>query len=292
MDISIDKTATMIPHRVARRIQKYRERLFSHNYDFSGFDPPLRLTLSLVSRWGPGDKFENIRKKSLSMNLVTIGEGVYEQNGHRGTVKPGQVFLAHRGANQVFKTGRTGYLHKRSILVEGRALEAILRATGLIDHDVVTPLAPGRVIALYRQSYRLLRMKPADFLVRQSALAYEIILELARSMLPEYPVEIRAAVDYMAGNISRPVTVEDIARSTGVSVRHCTRLFQKHFRLSPVRFFTNQKMTIAEQMLTNTSMPVKQVAAAVGYEDPYHFSLNFKKHFGRSPKHFRETRGR
>jgi AraC-like DNA-binding protein len=49
-------------------------------------------------------------------------------------------------------------------------------------------------------------------------------------------------------------------------------------------------MNKAVEFLNDPNLLVKQVAAAVGYADPYHFSRTFKKTFGVSPKGLRSYR--
>ena len=50
-------------------------------------------------------------------------------------------------------------------------------------------------------------------------------------------------------------------------------------------------MTHARTFLEDFEVPVHFVASSVGYEDALQFSKMFKKHFGVSPKTFREKNG-
>jgi len=47
------------------------------------------------------------------------------------------------------------------------------------------------------------------------------------------------------------------------------------------------KLNKAASLLLTSSRPVHEVAAQVGFEDPYHFSRNFKKFHGLSPRNYR-----
>src|SRR5688572_25268743 len=101
------------------RIQKYREQVYTHAHDHHPALPPTRVTIALVSRWGPGDCYERFNRQVLSFNFVTKGNMSFWQENKSGTVTPGQLFIAHKGKSQRFETGDAGFLHKRSILVEG-----------------------------------------------------------------------------------------------------------------------------------------------------------------------------
>ena len=270
------------------RIQRYREGYASHLYKHDQFDPPLKIVTAVVSRWGPGDKFEYVRKKVTSLNLVTLGNACFRQNGRSGTVASGEFFLAHRGSDQCFKTGSAGFLHKRTLLVEGALLDSFMRTTGLSDRDVVKPHDLRHAMGLVRRSYGLLHSKPEGFVLELSNLAHCVLLELARSIAVGYPLPVQSTIEYLRRNLDRPLTLKAMARESGLSVRHFSRLFSEATRMSPSAFFAALKMELAENMLVNSGMSVKQIAGALGYEDPFHFSLQFKRHAGVSPKKFRD----
>ncbi len=48
-------------------------------------------------------------------------------------------------------------------------------------------------------------------------------------------------------------------------------------------------MSIAERLLRDTVLPVKEVATQLGYEDAHYFSGLFKKEKGVSPAAFRKN---
>lgn len=58
---------------------------------------------------------------------------------------------------------------------------------------------------------------------------------------------------------------------------------------SPQQFLVNLRMEKAVGMLKNTDLPVNQIAAQVGYENPLTFSKIFKQRYGISPKNYRES---
>src|SRR6185295_20239044 len=106
-----------------KRAQKYKQQRYReqvcHSHDHHSSLIPLRVTIALVSRWGPGDFYERVKRQVLSLNLVTKGNMIYRQGTKRGTVSPGELFIAQSGRDQRFETGDSGFLHKRTILVEG-----------------------------------------------------------------------------------------------------------------------------------------------------------------------------
>jgi len=271
------------------RVQRYRESYTSHTYAYERFDPPLKVVGAVLSRWGPGDRFHRVRRPNLSLNLVTLGSASYRQEGRTGTVVEGQAFLAHPGRGQRFETGAAGFLHKRSVIMEGAGLDPLLRSTGLSDVDVVTPSSAPALTALFRRVFRVLRDKPPGFVADLSKAAYEILLECARSVAPDYPAPVADAMRFIRQNLMRRITLGDISAQARVSTRQCNRLFNRHMGISPIAYVISQRMSTAASVLLNTTLTVKAVAAMVGYDDPFRFSLHFKQRYGVSPMHYRRT---
>jgi AraC-like DNA-binding protein/mannose-6-phosphate isomerase-like protein (cupin superfamily) len=92
---------------------------------------------------------------------------------------------------------------------------------------------------------------------------------------------------YMTERLDQPLTLEELARHTGVSRQHLIHLFKQETGVPPIEYFLRLKMRKAAQLLHLTGMSVKEVAAAVGIDDPYYFSRLFRKRMGCSPSSFR-----
>ncbi|MBD3239643.1 MAG: helix-turn-helix domain-containing protein, partial [Chitinivibrionales bacterium] len=269
------------------RVQRRLERFRGVNYEYARIDPPVKIIGSVLSRWGPGDKFERARRDNVSLSLVTVGSARYRQQGREGDILTGEVFIAHRPGGQLFETGGAGILHKRSLMFDGRELDAVIASLGLSEHDRIKPHAPRRMISLFRDANRLFRAGPPSLGIELSTIAWEILLRCAESITTDLPPALTRAVEYTRRNIHLPLRVVDICRAAGISQRHCTRLYQRHLGCSPIAFYLQQKMAVAESMVANTTLSSTQIAAALGYEDPLYFSAQFKKFHNLSPSHYR-----
>jgi len=269
------------------RVQRYQEQVYTHSHEPHPARSPTRVTIALVSRWGPGDCYERVNRQVLSFNLVTRGNMTFWQGNKSGTVAPGELFIAHKGKNQRFETGPAGFLHKRSILVEGIGFQALMQATGLTEIDHVTFENPSRVIKLFRICYRLMREKPSGFASEMSLLVYALINECCYSTATKHPPAVRAAIEFMEQNLKSNPSLPAIAAAAGLSVRNCIRLFRKHLHDSPLSFFISLKINVAKAMLIHSALSIKQIGMEVGYEDQFHFSAQFKQRTGQSPRAYR-----
>jgi AraC-like DNA-binding protein len=97
-------------------------------------------------------------------------------------------------------------------------------------------------------------------------------------------------ISYMKAHLSQPLQVPKLAAMVNVSPSHFFALFKRHTGFSPIDFFIRLRMSRARELLDHTSSSVKEVAAALGYDDPFYFSRVFKAVYAISPGLYRQRR--
>lgn len=65
-------------------------------------------------------------------------------------------------------------------------------------------------------------------------------------------------------HLDRPLTLTDLARHAGVSVRTLTRRFHAESGVSPLQWLLHQRVERAKELLETTTLPLDQVARACG----------------------------
>jgi AraC-like DNA-binding protein len=87
---------------------------------------------------------------------------------------------------------------------------------------------------------------------------------------------------------SDDITVEDIADHIGLNRSYFGKLFKKETGQTPQAFLINYRMVKACEYLVQSNMSVADVASAVGYNNPLHFSRAFKNVYQISPLNYRK----
>ena len=85
-------------------------------------------------------------------------------------------------------------------------------------------------------------------------------------------------------------TVTELARLTGYSVYHFTRLFAAVAGMSPKEYLSLRILSEAAKKIATTTVPLFAVARLSGFRDYETFSRAFKKHFGVAPSRVREAK--
>jgi AraC family transcriptional regulator of adaptative response / DNA-3-methyladenine glycosylase II len=74
-----------------------------------------------------------------------------------------------------------------------------------------------------------------------------------------------------------------IAQRLGVTDRHLRRIFQRRHGVSPVAWLATQRLLLAKQLLTDTTLPVTEVALACGFGSLRRFHAAFAERYRLSP---------
>ena len=98
--------------------------------------------------------------------------------------------------------------------------------------------------------------------------------------------------ELMEANIERPLSLERIARATGLSRRQIERLFKRHLNCVPKRYYLEMRLKRARELLLQTAMPIMDITTACGFQSPPHFSKCYRNQFGHPPSAERHARTR
>jgi AraC family transcriptional regulator, regulatory protein of adaptative response / DNA-3-methyladenine glycosylase II len=85
--------------------------------------------------------------------------------------------------------------------------------------------------------------------------------------------------------------IDRLARRLGVSDRHLRRLFDAHLGLSPLQYLLTRKLLTAKQLLSDTGLPMSQVALASGFASQRRFNAAFLAHYRLQPSRMRMQPG-
>lgn len=98
-----------------------------------------------------------------------------------------------------------------------------------------------------------------------------------------------ALEEYIAANLTEELSVELLCKEFGISKTSLYLLSQEHFGTGITLYIRQKRMEKAMRLLEEKTMPVSNVAQAVGYMDASYFSRVFRQYTGTAPTKWRKA---
>ncbi|MFC9692352.1 helix-turn-helix domain-containing protein [Kribbella sp. NPDC056951] len=237
--------------------------------------------------------------------LAYSGSGRFNNGTVQYDVVPGSVFLARPGDVHEIESSRAeplgiafwGFTFRPGSDEPGW-WSGLTRADGPVVSERVGVL-PQVITALAAEAAG----PTSGYSAALNALGSTLVLETARAFaldedLAVEPVRrdrgllvVEAMQRHLRDNLSRPITVRDVAAVVHLSERHAERLFTQQTGASIMATLWRLRLELAAQLLLDPSLMVTEVARACGYSDVRPFSTAFKRHYGRTPGEHRRSGG-
>ncbi|MFV1591200.1 helix-turn-helix domain-containing protein [Phaeobacter sp. JH20_36] len=93
----------------------------------------------------------------------------------------------------------------------------------------------------------------------------------------------------MQDHIETPLSVAELADMLNVSTRCLQRRFTRHFERSPLSVYRSLRIERAHQLLTQTDIPLRQVAVATGFGSYQSLSQHIRETYGHAPDVIRRS---
>jgi AraC-like DNA-binding protein len=257
---------------------------------------PLAVVCGGVEHCAPDYAIRRATFPFYSIEYVASGEGWLELGKHRLELHPGTVFSYGPGIRQHIISHPQKPLVKYFVDFDGTRSKRWLRQV---------KLAVGRAAQIYPPA----EIQPLfDELIRHGRRATRHAPELCRHLLECLGLELLEARASLRGtdstafatyqncrrfieeNFPHLRTLEQAALGCQVNPAYLCRLFRRFDHQSPYQFLTRLKMDAAAGRLQQPGARVKNVAADLGFTNPFHFSRVFKSVFAVAPESFRRLR--
>ena len=248
----------------------------------------------------PGHAFGPARRDHYLFHYIISGQGLLMTTDENGTktdhrLQGGEGFLIFPGQVNTYVADLDDPWEYIWVEFDGIRVADDLEAAGLTSSSPVYRTQSSELRALMVEEMRYLisnRGASALHLVGHTYLFLDYLLRSA-----SHPAEqqagrlqafyIREAVDFMKENYQADITVEDIAKRTGLNRSYFGKVFKAATGKSPQQYLITYRMGKAKELLKLTALPVAEVGRAVGYPNQLHFSRAFKGAFGVSPREWR-----
>ena len=225
---------------------------------------------------------------------VLSGKLHVEQNGHYILNENEGVIMRLMDRHKYY-TDATDICEILWIHINGWQVEGIMK---LIEQKCMMPAIfyEARVAELIRRCFTLYQDVGSQREFRLSETVYSIMLTILHSVYRdevftyanEQTVFINRAARYVDDNIYEKITLQDFANQFNFSRFHFSRVFEKYFKMPPMKYVAHTKVKHSQYLLAYTHESISSIAGKLGFVDQSHFSKVFKAVVNQAPLAFRK----
>lgn len=227
---------------------------------------------------------------------IVKGQGFFSSKEHkRAEIKEGQMFILFPDEwHSYHPDRRTGW---QEYWIGFSGINMDNRVEGNFFKKQKPVFAVGiqdNIVQLYRQAITIARDQAPGY---QQMLAGIVNLLLGyaytydkHSLFEDLQVtnQINKAKITMAENYNIGITPQEVAARVNMSYSWFRRIFKQYTGFAPIQYMQELKINKSKELLTNTSMMVKEIAFEVGFNKTEYFYTIFKKRTGYTPEKYRE----
>ncbi|MGB1907255.1 MAG: AraC family transcriptional regulator [Spongiibacter sp.] len=225
----------------------------------------------------------------------TGGRGTLVCDDRQYDIRSGDLVLLPRGHSHAYHADDLDPWTIYWLHFNGRLADAFYQHSRLTSPKLYIGLQP-RVVRIFdglselrRSAYQLAEFIQGCHQI-QALLSYIALLERQQRPQSGKGLDWERLRAMMQEHIHGQLNLDELAASANLSKFHFTKKFKAWSGQSPIQYFINMKVQRACYLLDSTGMSIKEVAAALGYDDAYYFSRVFKKTIGLSPSEYRQHR--
>lgn len=279
--------------------------MYRQEYDLTYDDlNPTFLFICNLKRTETEDNYHS--HEHLEISVVTKGFGTYYIDGKEYPIKAGDLVILnpgtyHRSLVTCPQCCATEYYIAFSNI---HIREMPPNTLPLPNGNMIVPMKDGirqevfRLCSAMGKEFHTCR--PGRYFMLKSYLI-QFILILLRDQQeiveeqngcifesPNKKYVVKQMIRYFNDHYHEKISLDQIAKNMYLSTFYISKIFKSETGDTPINYLIELRMEKARELMGESpELSIQNVAAMVGYDDAYHFSKLFKKHFGTAPSKYR-----
>lgn len=253
-----------------------------------------------VERCRKGKRVDLKARAGYHLHAVVNGCGKITVNGKTTDVHSGQLFLLKPGEVVIYEADSENPWSYCWVTFDGTMAPEFMDLAGFTEgvNIVNSNIGTEVFLNLVQRMMDFSEMNYSCDLMRMGIMTEYIARAIesynkekrVKKKYREYSQEnyVSYAVSLIESNYGM-LQVEDIAKAIGIHRSHLASIFKKQMGVSPQEYLLGYRIKKACSLLRETQLPIQEIAAMVGYDNPLTFSKIFKKFKGLSPRDYRNA---
>ncbi|MGN0481425.1 MAG: helix-turn-helix domain-containing protein [Lachnospiraceae bacterium] len=121
---------------------------------------------------------------------------------------------------------------------------------------------------------------------------YDIFVDQRKLHFFELPQNTNPATtcaDYIHANYNRDISLEQLCKLAGINRTSLNERFKAQYQCTCMEYLLRYRLKIAQELLSNTSLKVAEIAESCGFKYGTYFEKQFKKRLGITPAAYRKN---
>ncbi|MEM7794061.1 MAG: helix-turn-helix transcriptional regulator [Cyanobacteria bacterium P01_C01_bin.118] len=258
------------------------------------------------------EDFHNCIPYSQPVTLLVFGlKGFshfsFSDGGRDCVVGEGDVWLIHTVSQSIFRHTPAAV---QSSMVVLKYCSVRINEAFTESEDIHQFLSKSHIIRLARRQSLDVRvesilrnqMDSASARLLAEAKALELLahwitssadFNVNKQVMPSYArtgsSELDSVIEKLISDLTTPPSLHDLAKDAGISHTCLNRRFRKHFGMTVFEWLRLHRLERAQRYLQDQERSITEIAFQCGFSSASHFGQSFKKQFGQSPTHYRQS---
>lgn len=238
--------------------------------------------------------FENKGKRTpcvlYSLNLH--GSFLRTRDGRKIIVEPNSFTVSHGlRENSTIRVVSDSSLERKCCLVyRNKIHDMIMNGLGMTDGAVIQLSDVGAVDKIMNSIYTVMQNSNYSQ-AHLSGMFFELLQEVYSQRQNHFlPEPLDKTLAYINANFSNNgLSCEEIARHTGVSVRHLNRLFREYMNSSIIPYINDIRLEHVCALLSRSHLQINEIAEKCGFSSTGFMTRQFRRKYGQTPRAYRLT---
>lgn len=251
---------------------------------------PFAITLAGITYENPSYEINRINSPIFTMEYVISGKGHIIVNGKEYTAEAGDSYMLPCYQNTRYYSDAVNPWRKIWFNAEGIFLSEATRSFNLSDkivfHNVNTLAHFNKILEICKNKH----LTPEEMNRKCASAFTELIMFISSEISKNNRINDEALIlkNYIDLHTEEPLSIKTLARLILRSESQTIRIFKNSFHITPYDYLLNCRISRAKIFLTNTGLPIKEIAYRLGFSDEHYFSNIFRKKTGISPGQYRK----
>ncbi len=235
---------------------------------------------------------------AVELAWVEAGSVRYRVGSRELVVGPGEVCLVPRGVEHATTFAEPAVAGALELSAEMLAELSDSLGRHALPKEAGKVQVSERLLTLARLVRAELAAKEDGHLMSVAALTEAMTILVLRGASPatkrttSRDPRVSAVLDLIHSQYADPISIDDLARASGTSRFHMSRLFRDAVGQSPYQYLLRIRIERAAELLRSGKQSVTEVAFAVGFGDLGRFSRMFRALTGAAPGSFAKGRSK